>query len=165
MAITKIIADSITSGAVANTPAFEAKVSSDQNVSNYTDTKAQCNTEVFDVGNCYDNVTNYRFTPNVAGKYFVYGQIYGDVGNANDWNYTNTQIRKNGSTIISGKTDLRNSPGREGSTFLSTVVDMNGSTDYVELWGQVYAQDGAGMRFSGTASVSFTMFGAYRILT
>jgi hypothetical protein len=148
----------------ANTPAFEAFISSDQTVSNYTDTKAQCNTEVFDVGGCYDNVTNYRFTPNVAGKYFVYGQIYGDVQTLSDWNYTNTQIRKNGSITQSGTIDNRNNPGREGSVFMATTMIMNGTTDYVELWGQVYAQDGAGMRFSGSAGTSFTRFGAYKII-
>jgi len=147
-----------------NTPAFEAQISSDQTVSNFTDTKAQCNLEVFDTDSCYDNVTNYRFTPNVAGKYFVYGQIYGDVQNASDWNYTNTQIRKNGIISHSGTTDNRNNPGREGSVFMATTMIMNGTTDYVELWGQVYAQDGAGMRFSGTVGTSFTRFGAYKII-
>ena len=143
-----------------NTPAFEAYVSSNQSVSNYTSTKAQCNTENFDTDNCYDNATNYRFTPTTAGKYFLYCQIYGDVGNANDWNYTITILRKNGASIKSARIDLRNSPGREGSTFLSTVVDMNGSTDYVELWGQVYAQDNAGMLFLNTE----TYFGGYKII-
>ena len=173
MAITKIQSESlnladdfaftgtITGAGGTNTPAFEAYVSSNQSVSNFTTTKALCNTENFDTDGCYDNTTNYRFTPTTAGKYLVYCQIYGDVGNADDWNYTITILRKNGSSIKSARTDLRNAPGREGSTFLSTVVDMNGSTDYVELWGQVYAQDGAGMLYLNTE----TYFGAFRILT
>ena len=90
----------------------------------------------------------------------MYCQIYGDVGNADDWNYTITILRKNGSSIKSARTDLRSSPGREGSTFLSTVVDMNGSTDYIELFGQVYAQDGAGMVYLNTE----TYFGAFKLV-
>jgi hypothetical protein len=43
-----------------------------------TGTKVQCNTEVFDTdGICYDNSTNYRFTPLVAGKYFVHSNVFG----------------------------------------------------------------------------------------
>ena len=60
----------------SNTPAFEAqRPQSAQVVSNNTDTKVQFSTENFDTDNCYDNSTNYRFTPNVAGKYFVYARI------------------------------------------------------------------------------------------
>ena len=53
-------------------PAFEAYLSSAQIPSNEITTKVQCDTEVFDTDSCYDNSTNYRFTPTVAGKYFVY---------------------------------------------------------------------------------------------
>ena len=30
------------------------------------------NTEAFDTNSEYDNSSNYRFTPQTAGKYFVY---------------------------------------------------------------------------------------------
>ena len=50
-------------------PAFEAFLSSNQTVTDNTTTKIQFNSEVFDTDNCYDNSTNYRFTPTVAGKY------------------------------------------------------------------------------------------------
>tara|TARA_R110000737_G_scaffold345881_1_gene374970 strand:- start:19 stop:501 length:483 start_codon:yes stop_codon:yes gene_type:complete len=160
MAITKIIADSITSGAIANTPAFEAYLGSAQGVSNYTSTKVTINTENFDTAGNF-NTSDNRFTPTTSGKYFVYGQVYGDPQTASDLNYTQMDIRKNGSTIKLGKVDLRNNPGREASVFFSTIITMNGSSDYVELWGQVYAADGAGMQFLAT----HTYFGAYRILT
>ena len=60
-----------------NTPAFEAYLSANQTISHDTVTKIQFNTEVYDTDNCYDNSTNYRFTPTTAGKYFVYGNIIG----------------------------------------------------------------------------------------
>ena len=44
-------------------PAFEAQLTSTQSISNSTDTKVQFDTEVFDTDNCFDNSTNYRFTP------------------------------------------------------------------------------------------------------
>jgi len=63
----------------ANTPAFHAKLSSTQTPSNDTEQKINVNTEDFDIDNCYDNSTNYRFTPTTAGKYWCYGQttVYG----------------------------------------------------------------------------------------
>ena len=36
--------------------------------------KMQCNTERYDVTGVYDNSTN-RFTPGVAGNYFIYGGV------------------------------------------------------------------------------------------
>jgi hypothetical protein len=63
MAITKLTADSITSGAIANTPAFEARLSADQTISDDTLTKITLDTEIFDTNSDYDNSTNYRFTP------------------------------------------------------------------------------------------------------
>ena len=51
MAITKLTADSITSGAIASTPAFEAKLGSVQDIgSSGVFTKINYDTETFDVG-------------------------------------------------------------------------------------------------------------------
>ena len=55
----------------ANTPAFQAYRSSTQTISGSTWTKVQFNTEIYDTDSDYDNSTNYRFTPTVAGKYYV----------------------------------------------------------------------------------------------
>ena len=54
-----------------STPAFQAYLSDDQTISNATVTKINFNTESFDTDNAYDNSTNYRFTPQVAGKYYI----------------------------------------------------------------------------------------------
>ena len=40
-------------------------------------TKVQFDTESFDTDNAYDNSTNYRFTPTVAGKYYFMLHVYG----------------------------------------------------------------------------------------
>ena len=50
-------------------PSFSARISSDQTVSATTFTKMECATEDWDTDSKYDNVTNYRFTPTVAGYY------------------------------------------------------------------------------------------------
>ena len=58
-----------------NYPAFEAFLVLIKHLSDNATTKIQFNTEVFDTDSCYDNTTNYRFTPTVAGKYFVYAVL------------------------------------------------------------------------------------------
>tara|TARA_Y100000034_G_C6860717_1_gene391679 strand:+ start:726 stop:1334 length:609 start_codon:yes stop_codon:yes gene_type:complete len=67
-----------------NTPAFQARLSADQSISDDTYTLIECDTEDFDTDSAYDNTTNFDFTVPVGegGKYFVYGHlgIYGSGG-------------------------------------------------------------------------------------
>ena len=73
-------------GAMANTPAFFAFLSSDSSVvSDATWTKVQIDSELFDTDNCYDNSSNYRFTPTTAGKYKVeYGITFNQISSKID---------------------------------------------------------------------------------
>ena len=69
-------------GAITNTPAFRAGLTSDQgNIANNTLTVIQINSKDFDTGVCYNNTGStvtlngistpaYSFAPNIAGKYF-----------------------------------------------------------------------------------------------
>ena len=143
-----------------NTPAFEAVLSAVQNVSDNVETKLQANTETFDTDNAYDNSSNYRFTPQTAGKYYVYGNIYGDPQTASDLYYVYAFLKKNGSQIHQQAVDFRNNAMREASVFIQSVVDMNGSSDYLELFGTVNSADGSGQRF-----LQFSNFGAFKIIT
>jgi hypothetical protein len=144
-----------------NTPAFRAERSSSQSISNATNTKIQFNDENFDTDNCYDNTTNYRFTPNVAGKYFVYAQISSYGGATDALKEVNPAIRRNGSNFS------RSSIGWVSATdyfhvatsYLSAVVDMNGTTDYVEVFQYADATSTPNVQGSG-----FSYFGAYRII-
>lgn len=148
----------------ANTPAFEAYLSVDQTgLTENAFTKVQCDTEHFDTDNCYDNSTNYRFTPTVAGKYFVYGSVTCRAGNDN-MATAQTNIYKNGSQY------KRNVLFTKSSTVVieriafvtSAVIDMNGSSDYVELYGAISSVDGT-RQFDNAAES--TWFGAYKIIT
>ena len=153
--------DAVTKDKVSNLmyPAFEAVLSSNQNVSNNVATKVQFNTEIFDTDNMYDNSTNYRFTPTVAGKYFVYASI--KIFGNGDIEMSNTQIYKNGSLYKSVAFDPVNTSNAMNATNLpvSAIIDMNGSSDYLEIIG--------GIQSSGTttfeAGTKNTYFGAYRI--
>jgi hypothetical protein len=123
-----------------NMPAFRVYRAADQSISNSTDTKVQLNTEVFDTANCFDSTTNYRFTPNVAG-YYQFSAIL----NLGGTPVTNAQahIWKNGVKATqfvfyapSGTTQY------QINGTLSDLIYMNGSTDYVELYGYISASSG-----------------------
>ena len=116
-----------------NAPAFQATLSSDQQFSNTTVTKVTFNTETFDTDSAYDNSSNYRFTPQTAGKYLVYAFLKHNPTSGNNLDSATTYIYKNGSVeanfdFIEG--DQVNVMTVGGSK----VVDMNGSSDYVECY-------------------------------
>ena len=123
-----------------NTPYFYARLGSDQSVG-YTGntTKIALNTEILDSASAYDTST-YRFTPQTAGKYFFYGQIYFETtSSANNYNNLvtlGTIIQKNGSSAAHNYIFRGNqaSPCRRRNLGTSVILDMNGSSDYVELY-------------------------------
>jgi len=144
-----------------NYPAFEAYLGSSQTVTDNITTKIQFNTEVFDTDGCYDNVTNYRFTPTVAGKYFVYAKLSSDTIAGANLDQLDMRIRKNGSTLSMVKLDARgNTLGNWCTVNDATIVDMNGTTDYLEVFGTIDDTSGNPDFYNGDRS---TNFGAYRI--
>jgi hypothetical protein len=117
-------------------PAFSAYMSGTQSVTTSTWTKVQCNTEEFDTASSYDNSTNYRFQPTVAGYYQVNGQIY--FGAASGMSRFIVELYKNGATFKSG-TEGAPAIATVGRGVVSALVYLNGSSDYIELWGYVSA--------------------------
>ena len=139
-------------------PAFHAYLSSNQTVGDSATTKAQIDTEILDTDNCYDNSTNYRFTPTVAGKYYVYFVISAEA-NANVINDVSVYLYKNGSEYL----EVRDNPvssERGMDVGGSNIVDFNGTTDYVEVFGRINVDSNTPSFSSATKS---TYFGAYRI--
>jgi hypothetical protein len=125
----------LASGVAGNGPAFSAYATAAQTVTNGVVTKVILGLENFDTANCFDSATNYRFTPNVAGYYQINGAIYGTSLSL----YTVSclaVIYKNGSAYLGGA--FANTQGSTGSNAASSVcslIYMNGTTDYVELYG------------------------------
>ena len=130
MAITKLIADSITSGAIANTPAFYAYKSSGQTISNNTNTKVTFETELFDSDGKY-NTSNSRFTPSVAGKYLVTAVV--SMTNHPSSKYVGLYPYKNSSQIYS-ELDVNGTAGDFDTRVTGTfIVDLD-ADDYLEIF-------------------------------
>ena len=142
-------------------PAFEAYLSSDQTVSSGVQTKIQFDTEDLDTDSAYDNSTNYRFTPQVAGKYYVYGSVRCNSSGSDRVQLATVFIYKNGSEYKESGFDVRESSGGDVNNLspaVSAIVDMNGSSDYVELFGRNLNST----LFKGDTDRK-SYFGAYRI--
>jgi len=116
-------------------PAFQAFVSSSQTLSDNTQVKIQADTESFDTDNCYDNSTNYRFTPTVAGKYCFYANVRTSAGDDNNAS-TSGSIYKNGS--IAAQLQLHTHISAEAANISAgnmIILEANGSSDYFEFFG------------------------------
>jgi hypothetical protein len=144
-----------------NTPAFEAYLSSAQTVTNDTDVKIQFDTERFDTASCYDNATNYRFTPTTAGKYFCYTSLRGaPTSGTGALEKLSAGFFFNGSSYGAQlRQDDRNSNGTLASVTVTTVIDFNGTTDYLEVFGNVDVSSGTPAFYNVS-----TLFGAYKLI-
>ena len=163
---TQLADNSITSAKLAssatNTPAFLANLSSSQVLSDNTLTKVQFDNETFDTDSDYDNSTNYRFTPQIAGKYYCYSSLTFYASGASTIDRTELRIRKNGSNQYTVLNEFKNNPVQFNVIFGAEVIDLNGSTDYVEIFGLVDSTSGTQSIYS--SSPFFSTFGAYRII-
>ena len=142
-------------------PAFKSYMSANQTLSDNTWTKINFDTEAFDTDSMYDTST-YRFTPTVAGKYFVYSVILFESLTATRIEYANASIYKNGSSEIrtTAVYSADNVSWQAGGV-ISTVVEFNGSSDYVESYGRIKTFSGSNKIASSDST--YSVFGAYRI--
>jgi hypothetical protein len=139
-------------------PSFSARLSADQTgISNNTFTKVTFDTELWDTDGDYDNATNYRYTPSVAGKYqvSVTAKCTGS-GVSNIW----LTIYKNGSHYTGQNLQLSSDAMIPN---VSILVDMNGSTDYLEAYAYINASSGHKIQSIYASSTVGSNFSAHLV--
>lgn len=109
-------------------PAFSVNKTSNQTVTADTWTLVTWNSENFDTNN---NFASNRFTPTVPGKYLVTAGTY-----CNSTTGCNIALYKNGSWYRQN-----HDAGSSGMPVMTAIVDMNGTTDYLEIYGYVPANN------------------------
>ena len=147
-------------GGITTSNGFEAFLGTSTFPSSGVITKMTYQNVIYDTGSCYDNSVNYRFTPTVAGKYYVYSKNF-FTSSSNNANFIHTYIYKNGLAYSYSRdffvtTTYMNS--FVGNT--SSTIDMNGTTDYVEIFIQY---NGSGLMMYGDPG-RWSNFGAFRII-
>ena len=133
---------------VAN-PAFKAFLSADQDgLTSNSDTKVQFDAIEYDVGGYYDNTTNYRYTPLVAGYYHIVFSC--SCGAAVDIDDFIINIMKNDVTHTQGRlhlTGLTNEDLFASTIHSSEIIHMNGTTDYLHCQARVGSEDATSPEF------------------
>ena len=128
---------------IQNTPAFNAYIGSDQTgASDNTATLVAFNAELFDSDSTYTNTaSNYKFTPAIAGKYFISAFVQIDSNSANVINEAQMFIYKNGSAVSQANFDDDNNNGDRVtlSSSLALVCDDN---DYIQVYAQANVNSG-----------------------
>ena len=114
-----------------NMPAFSAYNNASQSITSATWTKVQFQVKEFDTNSNFDNATNYRFTPTVAGYYMVTAALDMYAGGTL---LTNTLIAiyKNGSGAKRGYG--ASISATEVYIPVAALIYLNGTTDYVECY-------------------------------
>lgn len=121
------IANSIT------TAMFSAFRTANQALTSGEFTKVRCDGEEFDTAGTYDPVTNFRFQPQVEGYYQINAGV---LLKGTTVSIAILLLYKNGSLQRRGN-DIRAALTGYVAPTLSTLVYMNGTTDYLELF--IYA--------------------------
>ena len=142
---------------LGSTPAFEAHSAADQTISDNTYTKVTLGTEILDTDGKF---ASSRFTPTVAGKYFVYGSARLQTEES-QMRLGTAAIYKNGSIYAERIIDFRGNNGLQMNVDVYTTIDLD-SDDYVELYAKIYKGGGTAIKIE-TDNKS-TNFGAYRVI-
>ena len=149
---------------------FTATINANQSLSHEVMTKINFDTEIVDVGSCYDT-TNKRFTvPSGKGGYYNIGAkvVYEASANSKQ-NIGWTQIYKNGSSIsLSGGGDHQfahyqnNSANGTRNIVTQTTFIVNlSASDYIEIYGQQGHDDSS----SANARCDYSVFWGYKLIT
>ena len=130
---------------------FIAKMNAGYNTTNNTDGEIVFQNEVYDPDGRYNN-SNGRFTPNVAGYYFIDASLQFSTNSANN-NFEST-IWKNGVEQFVNR--MRNpASNTDLHCKVSGIVSVNGSSDYISIaaWqnsgGNLTVNPGNGSYFTG----------------
>jgi len=113
---------------------FEVKHgSSAQSIPRVTYTKVEFKTETYDLDGLFDTTT-YRYTPQVAGYYYVAFNVI-LTGQASGYEIY-AEIKKNGSSVMKSHSGGSQNYGSLSQADVYGIVQCNGSSDYLDayLW-------------------------------
>ena len=144
--------DGVQIAKLANQPMFSAYLTglgTGQSITNGTFTTVAFSSIEYDTASCF-NTSTYRFTPNVAGYYFIQSCCY--------MQFTGTAqvllaLRKNGTDYKYANYSLSPSTGGDTSSLTSTMMYLNGTTDYASV--AIYQNSGSTKYVYGSVNHSY----------
>jgi len=136
----------------ANTPFFLADGSGSLTLTNDTNTLVSILAETYDTGSTF---ASNRFTPAVAGYYYLEGQV--SINNRTAGTQLISKIYKNGSQISYANAVAEGT--NNTYTAITSVIDLANTTDYYELY--VYQNTGGGANMNA----GYTWFKGFKLIT
>ena len=142
------------SGIFTMVPAFQANTTTDAtvNISNQSLTKVTFATEVFDTDSKF---SDSRFTPTIAGKYYVFTRL--SFNTATDFDDLRLHFYKNGSRYSGavGRSEYYQ------QIYLYDIIDFD-ADDYVEVY--AYQDSGGTVSILTNEDGRRNCFGAYKVI-
>ena len=132
----------------SNTPAFFVQRSANQSIATSTLTQIQFDSETLDTDSAF-NVGSHRFTPQVSGYYLIGMNVRLTSDQDFDQNYI--QINKNSSIVFQSYWENKFYNGHFGQT----VIQLNGSTDYVTFYIHQNRGGNTDINANGTETFAF----------
>jgi|TARA_R100000426_G_scaffold37164_1_gene29436 uncharacterized cupredoxin-like copper-binding protein len=142
-----------------NTPLVAVRASTGQTISSGSNTKVQLDTEMIDTDNTFDSSTNYRWSPGVAGKYYMTGTVSLNIASAGK--YMQALIYKNGSLASYQQIVAEGTNATYNAT--ADLIDDNDGDDYYELY--IRQNTGGDIGLNHSATGLYTRFFGYKLLT
>ena len=151
---------------LTNTPAWYARRSAAQSLSNETYVKVQFDQEVLDTNGAYDNSSNYRWTcpSGQAGYYFIFGNIWMDSGENNGFKYGFMEFRKNGTSVAGHIIDPRDNLGLQFSVGHSLIQNVSVG-DYYEVFAYISDTSASNITINVSSGNDSSNFGGYKLIT
>tara|TARA_Y100001938_G_scaffold149912_1_gene238690 strand:- start:121 stop:987 length:867 start_codon:yes stop_codon:yes gene_type:complete len=146
---------------ISNRPAFSAYLGSDQTITDGSFTKIEFNTEVFDSDGTYDNSSNYRWTPGVAGKSMITTMVWAQGGSDNTLRRNQTAIYKNGSLFASSIMNTLDAEEHHRASGYVSIIDSHDDNDYYEVFCSADVSSGT---VHADADAKGTWFSAFKLI-
>lgn len=134
----------------SNGPAFGAWRNGDQTQTSSVFTKVSLNAEEYDTNSNFDTSTG-RFQPTVAGYYQINGSVTAATTSVT---IALVSIYKNGSEFKRGN-DFRSAGVSQVGVNISSLIYMNGSTDFLELYSFIQISAGTATVLGATAALTY----------
>ena len=149
-----------------NTPYFYAtRIAGHQSFGDNSWTKAQLSNEVADSGTVYDPSSNYRFTPGVVGKYYIFFYCTlsssADGAGGFDFDHSRVAIYKNGANIAEAQARHHGDDADE-DPYTLTIIDVADADDYYEAYVYADSSDASSSALRGDSD-EYNGFGGFKI--
>ena len=152
----------VNAAGLQNTPAFFAHKTATQTITDNTLTKVTWDTDPIDTDSAFAS-DKFTVPSGKDGKYMFSGSLEADVQDANDFEYVDWYVYKNGSAVSYQLADFRNNYIRRFPAVFNIMLDLSAS-DYIEVYVRINDIT-SDPRITGNDSYPETWFQGYKLIT